>query len=684
MKKTLGGDRLGAGDKIEVELHHYERSTHDLSHIVRTTMSPGTLVPFLKQIALPGDTFDIDLSADVLTSPTIGPLFGSFKLQLDIFQVPIRLYQAMLHMNLLGIGMNMSNVKLPLIEIEARRPVNNSVQPGNPDNWQINPSSLLKYLGISGLGSSTVLANFVTRRFNAIPYLAYWDIYKCYYANKQEVNGVFIHSSVTPQSLGTTMSAATINQTTGQPTYNVPVGGADVWVRRPLSASGGTHSAAMVINFTSAVVPANIRPDQFFLRFNIGGNATRIPLTQMFQSFTPPVSPQGGTVIFSEVNSYGIHLCLTTDSSYVEFVASTPTTSFDPILTTFPLINIDNMRTSILQAPTANAFVLTRNSPSPYGLILERNLGNHTSSFQSPQEGLAVKTYNSDIFNNWLQTEWISGATGIAEITKISTAGDNAFTIDEFLLSKKIWDMLNRIAASGGTYDDWLDAVYTHERTRSAETPMYMGGLIKNIVFQEVVSTAASGEESLGTLAGRGKLGSVHKGGKVIIKVDEPSYIMGIVSITPNIDYTQGNDWDNDLVTMNDLHKPALDQIGFQDLITDRMAWFDTMVNAVNVSTYKSAGKQPAWINYMTSFNKALGNFAIESDQMFMVLARKYQAGWLANNQMVINDLTTYIDPTKFNQIFADTRLDAMNFWVQIGMDITARRKMSARVMPNL
>ena len=33
--------------------------------------------------------------------------------------------------------------------------------------------------------------------------------------------------------------------------------------------------------------------------------------------------------------------------------------------------------------------------------------------------------------------------------------------------------MLNRIAVSGGTYDDWLDAVYTHERVKGVESPVY-------------------------------------------------------------------------------------------------------------------------------------------------------------------------------------------------------------------
>ena len=67
-----------------------------------------------------------------------------------------------------------------------------------------------------------------------------------------------------------------------------------------------------------------------------------------------------------------------------------------------------------------------------------------------------------------------------------------------------------------------------------------------------------------------------HKGGTVIVKVDEPSYIMGIVSITPRLDYSQGNKWDTHLETMDDFHKPALDEIGFQELITEQMAWWST------------------------------------------------------------------------------------------------------------
>ena len=173
-----------------------------------------------------------------------------------------------------------------------------------------------------------------------------------------------------------------------------------------------------------------------------------------------------------------------------------------------------------------------------------------------------------------------------------------------------------------------------------------------------------------------------HKGGYIDVRITEPSYLLGIFSLTPRVDYSQGNDFDVRLMSMNDFHKPGLDQIGFQDLITEQMMWQDTDTYASpNSYSHKSAGKVPAWINYMTNVDRTYGNFADATQQMYMTLNRKYEFDEITGK---IKDLTTYIDPSKFNHIFADTRLDAQNFWVQIANKITARRKMSAKVMPNL
>ena len=114
------------------------------------------------------------------------------------------------------------------------------------------------------------------------------------------------------------------------------------------------------------------------------------------------------------------------------------------------------------------------------------------------------------------------------------------------------------------------------------------------------------------------------------------------------------------------------------------MAWQATDIayaGGTETLTQTSAGKQPAWINYMTAVNKTYGNFAEKNKEMFMTLNRRYE---IDDTDGSIADLTTYVDPVKYNQIFAQTNLDAQNFWVQIKNDITARRKMSAKVIPNL
>lgn len=171
MQVQLGGNRLGSGNKMSVDLHGFNRSNHDLSRSWRSSMAPGTLVPFMVEPILNGDTFDIDLESMIRTLPTNGPVFGSFKLQFDVFTCPIRLYNAQLHNNELGIGMKMQNVMFPMLQLVGPNPTNIGQA---PNQQQINSSSLLHYLGITGLGHKDGDRNAqVVRQFNAMPLLMY-------------------------------------------------------------------------------------------------------------------------------------------------------------------------------------------------------------------------------------------------------------------------------------------------------------------------------------------------------------------------------------------------------------------------------------------------------------------------------------------------------------------------------
>lgn len=660
---TIGGDRVGSGKKNKVHLHGYERSTHDLGYIWRSSMAAGTIVPFLTELGLNGDTFDIDLDCDVKTHPTVGPLFGSFKVQLDVFQTPIRLYQGQLHNNKLGIGMNMAEVKLPVMRIDAPGLYGDGSTDyalADLDNTQINPSSIFAYLGIRGIGKRGSVGD-TFRRFNAIPFLIYWDIYKNYYANKQEEKGAVLHN----------IGSALVQSVTQINVYSAA--GSDLG-----QIGTSANSVARRIGLTdrlriphTAGQPPKI--EQVMLATQYGWRT----LDTLFAS----VRYESNTMMWVEGNITGAVII----ANRWQYINPTIVNNGAPIVQVFDLENIDNMRENILvNTRSSGAYEINQASDAPYGLPFIKQ-GVSWSKMGS-QEGLGLKTYQSDLFNNWISTEWLDGDNGVNAVTAIDTS-TGEFTIDTLNLAKKVYDMLNRIAISGGSYDDWQDAVYDHQRYRRAESPVYQGGLSKELVFQEVFSTAESGGEDLyqplGTLAGKGVMANKHKGGKVVVKVDEPIYITGYVSLTPRIDYSQGNSWLGQIFTMDDLHKPALDEIGFQDLIIDQMAWWDTDISDSGEVTMHSAGKQPAWMNYMTNVNKALGNFAIMQNEMFMTLNRRYEAG-ATSYGVGVKDMTTYIDPMKFNYIFAETSRDAQNFWVQIKVDITARRKMSAKVMPNL
>jgi hypothetical protein len=65
----------------------------------------------------------------------------------------------------------------------------------------------------------------------------------------------------------------------------------------------------------------------------------------------------------------------------------------------------------------------------------------------------------------------------------------------------------------------------------------------------------------------------------------------------------------------------------------------------------------------MTNVNKTYGNFANNMAEAFMVLNRNYQYNTAAKFDANTNiaDLTTYIDPVKFNYIFAELLTTSWN-----------------------
>lgn len=680
MKKTLGGDRIRSESKMEVYLPNFGRSSHNVGKIIRTSQACGTIVPYWCQIGMDGTTFYIDITTKVKTLPTTGPVFGSFKHQIDVFVIPIRLYIAALHNNALGVGLNMSKVLLPQFEVYT---ANTSIYEDDVNRGQVNPSSLLSYLGIKGFGHSRT--NQYLRRFPAIFNLAYWDIFKNYYANKQEENAYVI---------------------TGKNHIwkSISVGDGVKWLRTWTENSTQAYKISpttekpmyIMIEFEENVSPETVGEIQFLTNIPDStqklNELTKIGDTFVFERTDPealgikePDNPRKATKVFAYKVKKTITIAYNMDTA-----GNNPITMPDNQkikLTEFPLKNIDEMRTEILAAPSSSAYIVS-NVKMPYGAATKTiDLPNynrkevyHSSNAWFSQAGLAVKTYLSDRFNNWLNTEWIDGTTGgINAITAVDVS-DGKLTMDALILQKKIFNMLNRVAITDGSYQAWREATYGIRSTTLPESPIFCGGMQSEIAFDEIVSNSATDEEPLGTLAGRG-VATMYKSGRGLkIKCTEPCMIMALGSITPRVDYSQGNKWWTRLQNMDDFHKPTLDAIGFQELIAEEAAAWSTETTENYTHKYQSLGKQPSWIEYTTDVNETYGEFAARMPLAFMCLNRVYEQGI----NRTISNASTYIDPTIYNNIFAESRLSSQNFWVQVAFDVTARRVMSAKQIPNL
>ena len=693
MKVSIGKNTLGGGKKMMTRLNNYNRSTHDLSGVCRTSAAVGTLIPTLYQLVLPGDTFPIETRCHTLTHPTIGPLFGSFKQQNDFFFCPIRLYNAMLHNNALNIGLNMKQVKFPVFPISYNLYTDKTKMEGSNDSLlnEVNPSSLVAYTGVRALSTLEPYGSNM-KAFNCIKIMMYFDIFKNYYANKQEDkfyvisgNTYYTYKQVASNLGEGQMSLTTASSSDNQKSWTIFATGVSnftgstgeypkkttdyqVWVLaiKPYTQDKDSGQIEISININtgwlveSESIPGGLQTIQIYGTIN--NLIEKGILTNITNSVSNAVE---GAEYYSIPQStfFPTELILKT---YYYVNKPSLATSVEARYNSYELSSIDDMRENILTAGKTQYISQDKFIVDIFKPVQTKN--GIAPSCSQPLVGLALKTYQSDINTNWVNTEWLDGETGINAITAIDTSS-GSFTLDTLNLAKKVYTMLNRIAVSDGSYNAWIQTVYTSGGLNHVETPIYLGGSSLEIEFQEVVNNSGTEDQPLGSLAGRG-IATNHKGGNIVFKADEPGYIFCITSITPRVDYFQGNEWDNYIMTLDDLHKPQLDGIGFQDRL-----YRSVNANIPYAMASKSIGKQPAWIEYMTNVNKTYGNFALVENE-----------GWMCLNRIFggINTYTTYVFPHLYNNIFADTDITAQNFWIQIAFNMKPRRVMSAKIIPNI
>lgn len=655
--RTLGKNTLGDNDKMKVAMRDYDMSSHDISTVFRSSIGVGMLVPFCKILCQKGDIIDINLINKTLSQPTLGPLFGSFKLQHFMFFGGFRLYNSWLHNNRTGIGMKMSDIKLPMMHAKTYGITTEA-------KTNISASALYKYLGWSkSRRKGTKATDGVLK--NGVPLLLYLDIFKNFFANTQEKNFYMLKGAgeVKLNIQGTYRDSNNGIYTIGKDTNSVHI--------------------IKTTKITAGIILADYKDFWHSIKVTIMESDGGLYYKTLGQLTT---NASDGTITLNNVSAepYATILQFFTTKETAKFIKTE--------LGQYDLKLLDQIRDVILHKKGNETLILYAsdlNETNNGSKELAKMFDDLITAQSNKLGGMLLKTYDSDIFNNWIQTDWIDGVGGITELTSIDiTANDGKLTMDALNLQQKVYNMLNRIAVSGGTYRDWLETVYTAGKYLDRpETPVFIGGMTQYIEFDEVISKSATeteyGSQPLGDIAAIGRGGKPINNGHIHYQCEEPGYIMGLMAITPMIDYSQGNDFDLNLQTIDDLHKPALDGIGYQDLIQEQMVGETSVYDGASTLAslkHLAANKTVAWIDYMTNYNRTFGDFATGEALDFMVLNRRYEVG----NDNTIKDLTTYIDPQKYIEIFADTAIDSQNFWVQTVIQATRRGNYSAKQIPFL
>ena len=153
----------------------------------------------------------------------------------------------------------------------------------------------------------------------------------------------------------------------------------------------------------------------------------------------------------------------------------------------FPLTEIDDLREYILSKGREEIVIDQDSDEKLKSLFIHKVLTSPNPNKAGTPEsippigtremgGLCLKTHQSDLFNNWVNKEWVDGDNGINAVTDVDVS-NGKLNLDALNLAQKVYNMLNRIAISGGSYKDWIETVYTTDYYFRAETPVYEGGM---------------------------------------------------------------------------------------------------------------------------------------------------------------------------------------------------------------
>lgn len=623
-------------------------SNFDISSVTRMSAKPGVLYPVFIQDMLPGETINLNIQSLIKTYPTLAPLMGTFKVQFDIFRCPLRYYVPRMDgqdQDAITTGKKLPQIYMPYIpfaydeeneEYNAIYGPYDMIRPGTIFDYFLNSCYMSLPISQVDAGHDKVF------HFPAHYYKAYWDIFRSYYINQQEPGHYYTVEK---------LQDVEISSQTG--------------------------------------ISTNSRVSDFFMEhdFRTISNVSDIGYIDIDPESSTSYSPDFVPSIFSKtvgITGKGFKNVAT------DFIGAYAITDAETIPTYLQEGDIVLPGLSFVKG-------------SQYFFT-------HQYKYAFPR-GLACRTYRNDYITAVLNSDKCSSAKQYVNVQ------NNKVSITEITFANKLQNYLELSVAAGSRYKEWVRSQFGVSPHDDLMMPELLGSISTWLNFEDVIQTSDEVNQPLGTLAGKGS-GLLSNGKTFDIYAEEHAICMVMMSIIPQVDYYQGMPKCMLKETFDDIFKPALDNIGYQDLfefevsaLNDRNSWLmetsDSIGSSEAIPTYRknytgdqykadrvtSLGKQPAWLEYKTGLNHVHGDFVDSlrywTNAREMFSPQEWHRGTeSAQNPTKQKDsvkhYSSYIDPSQWNNAFADSSLDSENFLVQIRFGAFRRSPMSKNLLRKL
>lgn len=654
----------------KVELPKVGRSNHNLDKAIMFSFSPGTARPIWSRDVLPKDHWEISFNASIESLPMLAPLYGSFKATWAFYFEPWSNIYGWMDNNIRQstqqiIKQNLLRYTLPVMSYERFD----------------DPEAVVKNYHV---GVSNRVFNFDTT-----------------------VNAFGVAPSSVWEDLG---------WPTGFNFEVVDVGPHNYFSVDDLEFENEGDTAKIVAN---GLYLNNVNAENF-AQSVVGNIPKTYKLAPVYLHAVKPLAYLDIIRNYYVNNQMAVAQYIGVDLAYVNFGKPRPvvrSVSLEVLDYIFMLLRSVYSTQYAQHIDTWQELYTWFDSVAPLNNqeTLHSDavafLKHWQESFCVADGGCFLTNYQMDLNRGLLAT-----STGNYKST-VDTSG-GSFSIDTLRMQNKIQQLIDILDVTGGRFGDWVRALWSVDIPHNVDKPIYLGSISETISTTDIVSPSTTSGSVAGSQTGFAAGGA--KGRKISFNSDIYGTIMCVFSYTPIVLYSSVFKREDVKGSFYGIYNPRMSQLGYQDVprmfLSAEQAKHSYLDDAGKSRIYGISladngsstrrdvqlpytsdiplnglvGKQVAWAEYMSDIDESRGIFANNQSLEYWVLNRDYFMRdnlETFNNTLQVHNLfngSTYIDPWKFQHLFADTEPNAQNFRQFIKFDVFVKRAIPKRTLGRL